>query len=166
MFSLLQSLSTMPGLLPIRKELIDLLQHSCELEAAIVEHNLAATLISLQLGRHEASIERLLQHTAQLMEVIELQQEVMKERSVLVPTDLAQKCSELSVRQESLAAQVAAEKQLPAIVSRGMQVLVTIVPEWNNCKRCISSLLYSLQLPTIARLSARLYTTMTGVFMH
>lgn len=117
-----QSLSAIPGLLPIRKEFIDLLQHSYELEAASIEHNLAATLISLQLGRHESSIEQLLQHSRQLMELIVHQREIMKGHGVALPPDLTRWYSELKERQELLTVQVTSERQLPAIVSSGTQV--------------------------------------------
>ena len=117
-----QSISSIPGLLPIRKEFIDLLQHSYELEAASIEHNLAATLISLQLGRHESSIEQLLQHSRDLMELVAHQRELMKGQGVALPPELIRRCSELRERQELLTVQVAAERQLPAIASSGTQV--------------------------------------------
>ena len=118
----MQTLGSLPELLPVRKELIEQLQYAYELEIAGMEHSLASTLISLQLGRHETSIERLLEHSRQLMDVIELQRRVMKEHSVATPSDLTQKCSELALRHESLTAQIATEKQLPPLVTGGMQV--------------------------------------------
>ena len=117
-----QSISSIPGLLPIRREFIDLLQHSYELEAASIEHNLATTLISLQLGRHESSIEQLLQHSRDLMELVAHQGELMKGQGVALPPELIRRCSELRERQELLTVQVAAERQLPAIASSGTQV--------------------------------------------
>ena len=106
----------------MRKELIDQLQYAYELEIAGVEHNLASTLIGLQLGRHETSIEKLLDHSRQLMDVIGLQRRIMKENSVATPFDLTQRCSELALRQDSLTAQIASERQLPPVVASGMQV--------------------------------------------
>ena len=87
-----------------------------------VEHNLASALTSLQLGRHETLIEKLLQHSSQLMEVIHHQTRVMRVYSVAPPPDLALKCSELLLRQESLTAQIAAERDLPPLAASGMQV--------------------------------------------
>ena len=113
-----------PGLLPIHKDFIDLLQRSCDLEAASVEHSLAATLISLQLGRHESFIEQLLQHSRQLMDVVTHQREMMKGHGVTLPPELTRRCSELRERQELLTHQVASERHLPAIVSSGAQVCV------------------------------------------
>ena len=118
----LQSLSSIPELLPVRKELIDLLHYSYELEVAGVEHSLASTLIGVQLRRHELSIEKLLHHSSELMEVIEMQRRVMDDHSLPPPPDLALRYGELVHRQESLVAQVAAEKQLPPVVGAGMQV--------------------------------------------
>ena len=117
-----QALSSIPGLLPIRKEFIELLQHSHELEAASIEHNLAATLISLQLGRHESSIEQLLQHSRELMELVAHQRELIKGQGAELPPELTRRCSELRERQEMLTVQVAAERQLPVIASSGTQV--------------------------------------------
>ena len=86
--------------MPLRKELIEQLQYAYELEMAGVEHNLASTLISLQLGRHETS----------------------REHSVAPPPDLTLKCSELLLRQESLTAQISAERELPPLAASGTQV--------------------------------------------
>lgn len=151
--------------------MIDLLQHSYELEAASIEHNLAATLISLQLGRHESSIEQLLQHSRELMELVTHQRELIKGQGVVLPPELTRWCSELRERQEMLMVQVAAERQLPAIASSGTQVREkTNLGELFNasCYSTTNSLsffkkfFHSLQLPGIARLSARLYNNLTG----
>ena len=117
-----QSLSSIPELLPVRKELIDLLHYSYELEVAGVEHNLASTLIGVQLRRQELSIEKLLLHSSELLEVIEMQRRLMSDHSILSPPDLTLRTRELIHRQESLTAQVAAEKQLPPIAGAGIQV--------------------------------------------
>ena len=91
-----------------------------------VEHNLASTLISLQLGRHESSIERLLHHSSQLMEVIQHQRKVMRGQSVAPPPDLTLRYNELVLRQESLTSQIMAERELPPLVAGGMKVRDTI----------------------------------------
>ena len=56
------------------------------------------------------------------MELVGHQRGLMKEHGVTLPLELTRWCSELRERQESLTVQVAAERQLPAIVSSGTQV--------------------------------------------
>ena len=56
------------------------------------------------------------------MEVVQHQTRVMREHSVAPPPDLALKCGELLLRQESLTAQIAAERELPPLAASGTQV--------------------------------------------
>lgn len=109
----MQKLSGYPDLLPVRKDLIELLQHSYELEASNVEHHLTAAIMSIHLQRRETMIDTLLQHSEQLLGVIEHQKHLMEEHRVPVPMDLGAQCKELSSRQKSLQLQVTAEKKLP-----------------------------------------------------
>ena len=56
------------------------------------------------------------------MELVAHQREIMKGQGVALPPELTRRCSELRERQELLTVQVAAERQLPAMVSSGTQV--------------------------------------------
>lgn len=121
-----QKISSLPNLLPIRKELIDLLYHSCELETSGVEQGLATTLMSIQLGRHESRIDQLLKQSTLLMETVHHLQSVMTLHSVPIPINVGVQCKELTERQRLLRAQVLAEKQMP-LLSKQIQVHLSFI---------------------------------------
>ena len=111
----LQRFSGSSGLLPLQKELFELLQRSCDLEAASLEHGLSAALTTVQLARREGTIDQLLQQGATLLEMVEQQRALLEEHSVSLPTDLSVQYQEAATQQRKLALQVTAEKQLPLI---------------------------------------------------
>ena len=117
----MQKISNFPGIHPIRKELIDLLCQSCETECAAVEHSLAATLMSVQLGRYESLIDRLLAHSTSLMKMVTSLQASLTEMGIAFPSDVNSQSKELMDQQRALQAHVMTEKQIP-LLSKKMQV--------------------------------------------
>ena len=121
----LQKFSASPGLLPLQKELFELLQRSCDLEAASLEYGLSAALTTVQLARREGTIDQLLQQGATLLEMLEHQRALLEEHSVPLPTDLSLQYQEAAAQQRKLALQATAEKQLPLVskVSTAVHIL-------------------------------------------
>ena len=132
----LQKISEFPGIHPIRKELIDLLCRSCETETTAVEHSLAATLMSVQLGRHESLIDRLLAHSTLLMKMVTSLQASLTEMGVVIPSDVSSQSKELMSQQKALRAHVTTEKQIP-LLSKKIQVR----------RKCSTNLLFCNYLP-------------------
>lgn len=114
-----QTVSSYPNLHPVRKELIEELYRSSQREATSVETSLAATLMCVQLGRHEALILQLLAHSSALLRVVKTLQGVTGEGGGAVPEGL--KVKELEAKHRQLRARVQAEKQMP-LLSKTMEV--------------------------------------------
>lgn len=92
---------------------MELLQHTSDLEASQVEHSLSSMLMGIHLSHHASLLDKLLQHSATLLELMERQRaQVVECGSVDVPDDLSRQCGELSERQKRLAAEVAEVKAL------------------------------------------------------
>lgn len=88
-----------------------------------MEHGLAATLMSIQLGRHESHVDQLLKQSSLLLETVGQLQSVMTENSVPIPINVETQWKELTERQSSLRAQILAEKQMP-LLSKQIQVYI------------------------------------------
>jgi len=118
----LQSFSDPSGPFPpLHKELVDLLQRSCNLETASFEQALSAALTGIHLVRQEGAIKELLQQGGRLLEVIELLKALMEEHHIPLPTDLSIRYQEVASRHKKLASQVSTEKQSP-LMGRELQV--------------------------------------------
>ena len=122
---IMQTISNYPGLQPSLK-LMDILSQSCQSDASAVDHSVAASLMSIQLGHHESLIQQLLTHSSALLEVVGALHTAIGERGVALPEDVGSKVKELGDRQRELRAQVQAEQQMP-LISRKMEVCVQCV---------------------------------------
>lgn len=118
----LQSFSDPSGpFLPLHKELVDLLQRSCNLETTSFEHALSAALTGIHLVRQEGAIKELLQQGGRLLEVIEQLKALMEEHHIPLPTDLSTRYREVASQHKKLASQVSTEKQ-SSLTGRELQV--------------------------------------------
>lgn len=156
----------------IRKDMADLLQHVSELDASQAEHSLSSVLLGIHLTHHASLLERLLQHSAALLGVVERGQQ--QQRAALAEErgrvsgggegDGGGKgevgVEQLAERQRRLAAEVADLKSLPRLGQR-VQVKGSFFFE---CEDNHVAIIYfnPLQLPNITRLSTKLYATMAG----
>lgn len=96
--------------------MMDLLQHTSDLEASQVEHSLSTMLMGIHLSRHSSLLDQLLQHSSTLLALVETHRAKMEEEGkVGVPEELTKLCGELSERQKRLAADVAGVKMLPVL---------------------------------------------------
>ena len=86
-----------------------------------METSLAATLMCVQLGRHEALIQQLLAHSSALLKMVTTIQATMGKEGVALPERL--KVKELGAKHRKLRARVQAEKQMP-LLSKTMEVSV------------------------------------------
>ena len=106
----------MGGFVPMRRDMMDLLQHTSDLEASQVEHSLSTMLMGIHLSRHTSLLDQLLQHSSTLLALVETHRVKMEEDGrVGVPEELVKLCRELSERQQRLAADVADVKMLPVL---------------------------------------------------
>ena len=89
---------------------MDLLQHTSDLEAFQVEHNLSSMLMNIHLSRHTSLLDQLLQHSDTLLGVLTRHRE-----NGAGPQDdeLSQRYRELEDKQKRLAAEVTELKGVP-----------------------------------------------------
>jgi hypothetical protein len=146
--------------LPVKKDLVDLLRLTSDLEASQAEHSLSSLLVDLHLSRHTSLLDQLLQHSAALLEALgnghhKAKVAVTEEEGAATQDELIQQYRELVDRQKNLTAEVAEVKAL-SVLGEKPQVYaeMSYVLEVH--------LLFNMQLPSISRFSARLYTSMTG----
>ena len=109
---LFQDFACADGFLPTRKEIVDLLLSTSDMEASSMQNSLSTTLLRAHLAQQTSLIQQLLQHSATLLSLLERQRGLLEKGKVEsmsggVVKDLDQRFSEVSEKQRRLAAQVA-----------------------------------------------------------
>lgn len=112
-YSLLQDLACADGYLATRKDIVDLLLSTSDMEASNTQHNLSAVLLRAHLLQQASFMQQLLQHSATLLSLLERQRGQLERGGGLgsMSSDVAKdwdlKLSEASEKQRRLTAQVA-----------------------------------------------------------
>ncbi len=106
--------------------MIDLLQHTSDLEASRVEHRLSSMLMGIHITQHTSLVDQLLHHSASLLEVLETHRSIVQEDGRMeMSEDLNQQFRLLSDRQRKLADQVKEVKTIPVLTEMKVSSIYT-----------------------------------------